>query len=263
MSLSLRNCRLRAAQWLGAAFACFCLAGLAVGQDGPGASGQAAKEVTFNQADLEELETYRNALADYADNEFQHEQKTAEYLQAVSALPGSKLEWTAAVTRVKRDRVILEHAQWGRTRVVLVHYSEQGAPTFGSLTLPSLGCVPPTTHRYARHAGTPTLEMGLEIKEELAKTLRAGDLVQLSGYIEHAHTRLFRGNSPDTLIYVANIQARKYYTPEELDLLEEQAMEAARAANAVESKPPVQIVEEKQLNAADGDAEPKGDDEAK
>ena len=51
--------------------------------------------------------------------------------------------------------------------------------------------------------------------------------MQLSGHIEDVESRLKMGNSPDTLLYLANIQARKYLTPEELDALSD-AEAAAR-----------------------------------
>ncbi|MCA9175323.1 MAG: hypothetical protein KDB14_12640 [Planctomycetales bacterium] len=177
---------------------------------------------------LESLDAYRVQLTDFEDNAFQLQERTTKYMQAVNQLPGAKLEWVASVAKVTPTSVHLYHAQFGRTRIVLVHYTEQGNPAYGTLEYsPPRYAVPPTTYRYARHAGESTLEIGLEIPLALAKTLRRGDQVQLSGHIEDVESRLKMGNSPDTLLYLANIQARKYLTPEELDALSD-AEAAAR-----------------------------------
>ena len=170
---------------------------------------------------LLELEEHRLAVEESQDNQFIYQQKRSEFFEAVQELHGEQLEWPATVVKVTQTSVHLRHAQWGRTRLVLVRYNECGAPVYGNLNYrPPHLPAPPTTCRYARHAAPPILEIGLEVPLELAKTLRKDDLVQMSGHIERVETRLTRGNSPDTLVYVVNLRARKFLTQEELDELE-------------------------------------------
>ena len=186
----------------------------------------ACAEDPITQEFLLELDEQRIGVEEAKDNVFLYDQKRAEYLQAVQQLHGMQLEWPATVVKVTSTSVHLRHAHWGRTRVVLLHYNECGAPAYGNINYRSPQFpVPPTTYRYARHAAAPILEIGLEIPLELARTLRKDELVQMSGHIERVETRLTRGNSPDTLVYVANIQARKYLSQEELDALEEEGEE--------------------------------------
>ena len=192
---------------------------------------------------LEKLDEFRAKLEDTLDNEYIYQQQRAEYLEAMSRLPGMKLEWPAMVQSVRQGVVHLRPAQWGRTRIVLTHFTERGAKSYGHLNFTPPRCVPPAAHRYARHAARTDLEIGLEMPLELAQTLRVGDLVQMSGHIDHVDTRLFRGNGPDTLVYVANMEARKYMTPEEIDALDDAAYAKTTAAAANAPTVPGTVVE--------------------
>lgn len=167
------------------------------------------------------LDQFRIQMRESRYNRFALEEKQAEYFEAVNKLNGALLSWTATVNRVTEREVRLRTTQWGRTRIVLIHFNEQGM-AYGNPGFQRRYChVQPSAQRYVNHAAESTLEIGLEIPLELARTLRHDDLVQISGRIEQVDTRLNHGNSPDTLLYMANIQAVKYLTEEEKMAAEE------------------------------------------
>lgn len=161
------------------------------------------------------MDRYRHEIREARDNYFVYQKRVADYYAAVNKLNGRQLVWRVSVDRVGPQFVTLRPAQWGRTRPVLLHFVEDRV-LYGNLGYcPPEFNVPPSTFRYFRHAPTPELQIGVQIPLALAKDLRHDDEIKLTGRIDRVETRLEHGNSPDTLLYIANVQASKFMTEEE------------------------------------------------
>ena len=176
-------------------------AALARGDDAP----ESIEQVTH--LDLVELDGFRRSLVSYSDNQYLYESGRDEYYEIIARMHGAELSWPAVVQNVTRTLVTLRRCQFGRVRVVLNAVGGVGCRR-GHATTPSAA-------RYELHNRPTTLNVGGEVMESMARQLRKGDVLGLKGVIEQIDTRLYDGNSPDTLVMVTAIEVAPKLLPKE------------------------------------------------